>query len=277
MKASTAYSLHVGVKRHGLGRPASCRWYQRTARTVHGFSPAEAGLIGASPESGRTSGAVRPTRTSPRPGTPRSGSPPTPSAPRRPPSLQWPGVADGAGRARPPARRVGRWRTPHAGEWRCRVDRRERCTTGLRPGPGDPRRRGAGKSYVSGSARSRREAVTTLGATGLEHRPTGSGAHPGTESVLHRPAALVGLVGALHAALLGPPDGAARQSIDPPWDARGRSRHDRQDYGGRRSAATAPVQTGAAHLLACRPLRSRCPHSVDKSVDERRRKGQNRR
>ena len=53
-----------------------------------------------------------------------------------------------------------------------------------------------------GCARSSRQTVTALGTARLQNVAAGPGAHPVAEAVLLGTAAVVGLVGALHAALL---------------------------------------------------------------------------
>jgi hypothetical protein len=75
--------------------------------------------------------------------------------------------------------------------------------------------------------------VPALGATALQHITPGAGAHTGPETVLLGTAAVIGLVGALHAALLEPPAGST--TVDDTWTPRTRHeaarKHSRQDYG----------------------------------------------
>ena len=89
-------------------------------------------------------------------------------------------------------------------------DRREalgnragRCTTALRPELACPRLKGARSRDALGGGRSSRETVPALGAAVLQHFAASAGAHAGAETVLLGTAAVVGLVGALHATLLG--------------------------------------------------------------------------
>lgn len=114
----------------------------------------------------------------------------------------WPAVdaVHGSAPLRFRARDPGR--TPHAAVWRCREDRECTCTTGLRPEraalpPSGVRTRGA-----LGCARSSRQLVTALVAACLQHCAAGPGAHPLAETMLLGTTAVIGLVGALHAALL---------------------------------------------------------------------------
>src|SRR3954469_9210021 len=115
--------------------------------------------------------------------------------------------ADAAGCASPPGRWYGRSQTRRAAApaW----DRRRTCTTGLLaglaclpPGLAGLRRATPRTNGARGPARSRREAVTALVTTGLEDRPAGAGAHPCPKAMLLRPAAVVRLERALHAASL---------------------------------------------------------------------------
>ena len=167
---------------------------------------------------------------------------------RRPPGRP---AADGAhgcvrrrDRGRAPARR------PHAGVWTYPEDPEERCTTGLRPERAARWRRGARTRCALGCARSSRQAVTALGAAGLQHGPTGAGAHPGAEAVLLGTATVVGLVGALHAALLEPPRGrpilTCRKLVVARRNNDQLRRTSRQDYGQRPEVATARRTTRRA-------------------------------
>jgi hypothetical protein len=83
-----------------------------------------------------------------------------------------------------------------------RMDREETCTRALRPERGDPRATDARSRAALGCARSSRQLVATLGAASLQHGAAGTGAHPAPEPVLAGTAAVVRLVGALHATLL---------------------------------------------------------------------------
>ena len=56
--------------------------------------------------------------------------------------------------------------------------------------------------------------MTALGAARLQHVAAGAGAHAGAEAVLLGAATVVGLVGALHAALLELPQAAFMVDIN---------------------------------------------------------------
>ena len=143
------------------------------------------------------------------PASRRSDSRPVAATPRTTRPGRPPEGADARGCAPRPAQGRDRGRTPHGvASWNPE-DRGERCTTVLRPEHAGPQWRGAGRRCALGYARSSREAVAALGATGLQHGTTGPGAHTGTETVLLGTATVVGLVGALHAALLRRPERAS--------------------------------------------------------------------
>ncbi len=93
-------------------------------------------------------------------------------------------------------------RTPHAAVWRFLEDRVCRCTTRLRPERAVRPQQCVRTRGALGCARSSRQTVTALGAPRLQHGTASTGAHPKAEAMLLGPAAVIGLVGALHAALL---------------------------------------------------------------------------
>lgn len=97
--------------------------------------------------------------------------------------------------------RRGRWRRPLAvaAAW----DRGRMCTRALRPAPAGPRRSTARSRRGRGCARSSRQTSAALVATGLDDSTPATRAHASTKAVLLGTTAVVGLVGALHAVLLG--------------------------------------------------------------------------
>lgn len=114
------------------------------------------------------------------------------------------GCADGAapGSSSPPDRGRAPPQTPHEAECCFLADRVRTCTTGLRPELAGPRSTIGRRSGAPGCARSSRQTVAALGAPGLQDGAATSGAHAVAETVLLGTATIVGLVGALHAALL---------------------------------------------------------------------------
>lgn len=104
----------------------------------------------------------------------------------------------------PPARRRARSRTPRASRCASRSseDRDTRCTRG--PNTGSACRHAPDERSRSGcgSDRSSRQTGAALGATALQHRAAGPGAHPSTEAVLLGTALVVGLKRTLHVVLL---------------------------------------------------------------------------
>ena len=130
-----------------------------------------------------------------------------------------------------------------------------------------------------GRARSSRQAVPALVTTGLQHGPPGAGAHPAPEAVLLRPATVVRLEGALHAALLAlrlaakllVQDGSAADRRQPPARAA-----IAPGYGGpgalpNQRIARRRRRPARGGLVACQPRwalsTSVYPHLVDNTVD----------
>lgn len=72
------------------------------------------------------------------------------------------------------------------------------CTTASNVGSAPPPAPSAGRSAGGGSDRSSRQTQTALGATRLEHRTPGAGAHARTEAVLLGTTMVVGLERTLH-------------------------------------------------------------------------------
>ena len=135
-----------------------------------------------------------------RPGaTPRRG---TNRAVDRPPTAPKRREGDVSGDyGRRPARRCGRWHSPHGA-----VERQGRSpwsTTAIRHGHVRRVRAVRRTRSVHGGGRSRRQAVPALGAPGLQNGPTSPSAHAVAETVLAGTPAVVGLKCALHADLLG--------------------------------------------------------------------------
>ena len=200
-RATREYSLHEGVNRQGEGRPSMARWYQRTMRI----------RTGSGPTTGRGRPADRPTTVRHRPGAARSGTPRPGVDPRRRRPAAWPSADAAHGCVRRPVRGRDPLRTPPAVGWTRPVGRGCSCTRGLRHGRAGHAWTVARRRCAPGDARSRRQAVATLGTAGLDHGATGAGAHPVAEAVLLGTTTIVGLVRALHAALLEPPAAADRQ------------------------------------------------------------------
>ena len=184
------------------------RWYQTTIRTGIDVRVTNADHSTASAH-GRTVPPARRTTVTRCPESRRSGNRPAALRQRTRRPGRPPAVDDEHGCVRRPVRGRARARTPHvAASWNPE-DRGERCTTVLRPERAGRRRRGAGRRCARGYARSSREAMAALGAAGLQHGAAGPGAHAGAKAVLLGTAAVVGLVGALHAALLRRPERAS--------------------------------------------------------------------
>ena len=142
----------------------------------------------------------------------------------------------GSGCGAPPVRRRDRSRTPRTS--RASRDRDTRCTTAPNGGSAGRRATSGRTRRVRGSDGSSRESGAALGASVLEHGPTGTGAHPSTKSVLLGTAVGVGLECTLHVVLL---DHLAGRSARPT-----RSRCNSLD-------ATRLMQLGAWHRRATRP------------------------
>jgi len=210
----------------------------------------------------------------------RTGTPPAAGARRTRRPATWPS----AGAEPDCERRRVRWRDPwqtprEAASW-IRVGRGDCCTRALRPERDGPPRRGGRRPDALGFARSSRQTVAALGATCLQHGTTGPGAHPVAKAVLLGPATIVGLVGALHAALLCRRHPARRRKAIGAGESCGGDLAPRGSVspghanttGARSRAATEPpprrpVSSPCGHLLACRvpgPTLSTC---VDKHVD----------
>ena len=184
------------------------RWYQTTIRTGIDALVTNADRSTVSAH-GRTVPPARRTTVTRCPETRRSGSRPAALRQRTRRPGRPPAVDDEHGSVRRPVRGRDRARTPHAAASWNPVDRGERCTTVLRPVHVGLRRQGAGRRSARGYARSSREAMAALGAAGLQHGAAGPGAHAGAKAVLLGTATVVGLVGALHAALLERPGWAS--------------------------------------------------------------------
>lgn len=90
------------------------------------------------------------------------------------------------------------------------TDRVNKYTTRHRPEHGDLSSTADERPPGLGCARSSRQTVTALVATGLQDGSSGTGRHPMTEPVLLRTVTVVRLEGALHAMLLGLTDKAVR-------------------------------------------------------------------
>ena len=112
------------------------------------------------------------------------------------------GADDASDFARRPVRRRDRSQTPPSVAWRW--DRVRTYTTGLRPERAALRRPDTRTRCALGCARSSRQTMATLGTACFQHCPPCTVAHAVTEAVLLGTTSVVGLVGALHAALLAP-------------------------------------------------------------------------